>query len=248
MMTPDYGVYHNVKTPTWRIFTYTYLGFFIASITGHFLGAIFAASATNDPAWEAGFDNGNSVGGLINAVLAPAGGFGKFLTVLLALTIPSACAPTMYTFGMSFMTIGPFFAKVPRYVFAIVSEAILIPVAIIGAKKFYVTFVNVISIIGYWSTVFAVIILLEHFVFRKNNFGLYDIADWDKPRKLPIGAAALIAFFSAFGIIVPCMSQTAYVGPIANAGAGDIGILAGSAVALIVYLALRSLERSWYQR
>lgn len=93
----------------WRIFIYTYLGFFIASvggspffllwvrshqlfqITGHFLGAIFAASATNDPTWEAGFDHGNSVGGLINAVLAPAGGFGNFLTVLLALTIPSAC-------------------------------------------------------------------------------------------------------------------------------------------------------------
>lgn len=44
------------------------------------------------------------------------------------------------------------------------------------------------------------------------------------------------------------MSQTAYVGPVANAGAGDIGILTGSAVTFIVYLALRSLEQSLYRR
>ncbi|CAL1708619.1 unnamed protein product [Somion occarium] len=233
MLTPDYGVYHSEKASTMRIFTYTYLGFFIASFTGHSLGAAFAASANNVPAWNAGFDNGNNVGGLMNAVLAPLGGFGKFLTVLVALSVPSACAPTMYSFGMSFMTIGSVFAKVPRYVFMGVSEAILIPVAIIGAKRFYVTFVNVISIIGYWSTVFAVIVLVEHFLFRKNDFSRYNVTDWNQPRRLPIGLAALLAFCAGFGIIVPCMSQTAYVGPIANAGAGDIGILTGSAVAFI---------------
>lgn len=75
------------------------------------------------PAWDAGFDNGSNVGGLVEAVLSPLGGFGKFLTVLLALTVPSACAPTMYTFGSSFMTIGTYFAMVPRYIFVIVSEA-----------------------------------------------------------------------------------------------------------------------------
>ena len=108
---------------------------------------------------------------------------------------------------------------------------------------------NISGVIGYWSTVFAVIVLMEHFIFRKNNFDFYNVAEtWNEPRKLPIGAAALIAFFAAFGIIVPCMSQTAYVGPIANAGAGDIGILTGSAVVFIVYLALRSLERSLSRR
>ena len=76
--------------------------------------------------WATGFQNGNNVGGLIEAVLSPAGGFGKFLTVLVALSIPSACAPTMYTFGSSFMTIGTFFAKVPRYVYTLVSEAMYV--------------------------------------------------------------------------------------------------------------------------
>ncbi|THG92942.1 hypothetical protein EW026_g8143 [Hermanssonia centrifuga] len=247
-MTPDAGVYHSKKASSLRIFLYTYIGLFIASITVHFLGVIFAASAPNVPTWEAGFDNGNNIGGLINAILSPLGGFGKFLTALLALSIPSACAPTMYIFGSSFMTIGSFFAKVPRYVYVIISEAILIPVAIVGATQFYATFVDVLSLIGYWSSAFAVIVLVEHFVFRKNDFSSYKMEDWNQPRRLPVGLAAVLAFFCAFGIIIPSMSQVWYTGPIAKAGTGDIGIPAGCAVAFVVCLVLRSIEKSWTGR
>ena len=87
------------------------------------LGAAFAAAAPAVPSWNAGFDNGNNVGGLFSAVLSPAGGFGKFMTALCALTIPSACAPTMYTFSSSLMTISYYFARIPRYVYALVSAA-----------------------------------------------------------------------------------------------------------------------------
>ncbi|KAI0944997.1 hypothetical protein AcV7_001649 [Taiwanofungus camphoratus] len=244
-MTPDYGVYHTPKASSTRIFAYTYAGFFIASITAHMLGAAFAASAAFDPVWATGFDNGNNVGGLIEAVLSPAGGFGKFLTVVVALSIPSACAPTMYTFASSFMSISYYFAKVPRYVFTIISEAILIPVAIVGATHFYSTFTDVLSIIGYWSTVFAVVVLAEHLVFRKNDFSTYEIGDWDQPRRLPVGIAATLAFLCAFGIIIPCMSQAWYVGPIAKAGSGDIGIIVGASVAFILYPVFRILEKTF---
>ena len=110
------------------------------------IGAVFAAAAPGIPSWSTGFQEGNNVGGLLAAVLAPAGGFGKFLLVLLALSTSSACAPTIYTFGKSnaasetfyyhstlivpfhlvgnsFMAIAPFFARVPRYVFTVVSTA-----------------------------------------------------------------------------------------------------------------------------
>ena len=70
------------------------------------LGAAFAAAAPAVPSWTAGFDDGNNLGGLISAILAPTGGFGKFLVVLLSLSVPSACAPTMYTFGSSFTLVN----------------------------------------------------------------------------------------------------------------------------------------------
>ncbi|GLB39366.1 putative permease for cytosine/purines, uracil, thiamine, allantoin [Lyophyllum shimeji] len=247
-MTPDYGVYHNAKASSLRIFTYTYLGFFFASIVGHMLGAAFAAMAPAVPSWQAGFKDGSNVGGLIAAVLSPAGGFGKFLMVLISLSIPSACAPTMYTFGTSFMSVAPLFARVPRYVFAIISAAILIPIAIVGATRFYGTLVNVLSIIGYWSTAFAAIVLTEHFFIRRGDFLRYSIEDWDKARRLPPGIAAVVSFAGAFGIIVPSMSQVWYVGPIARAGTGDIGVFTGFTVAAVLYMVLRPLEQRLFQR
>ena len=228
------------------------------------LGATFAAAAPFVPEWQEGFDNGNNVGGLVQAVLAPAGGFGKFLTVLIALFIPSACAPTMYTFASSFMTIHAWFARIPRYVYTVISEAMyavllshwaldrrthhaccrLIPVAIVGATHFYTTFVNILNVIGYWSTVFAAIVLVEHFVFRKNDWTRYDLSQWNKPGGLPLGVAAIFAFLCACGLIVPCMSQVWYVGPFANAGSGDIGVIVGFFLAALLYPVYRAIERA----
>lgn len=68
------------------------------------IGATFAAAAPGIPSWSTGFQEGNNMGGLLAAVLAPAGGFGKFLLVLIALSTSAACAPTMYTFGESNVT------------------------------------------------------------------------------------------------------------------------------------------------
>ena len=67
----------------------------------HMLGAAFACAAPGIDSWQAGFEEGSNVGGLLAAVLAPSGGFGNFLLVLIALSTSCACAPTMYTFGVS---------------------------------------------------------------------------------------------------------------------------------------------------
>ncbi|KAF9057204.1 hypothetical protein BJ165DRAFT_1411590 [Panaeolus papilionaceus] len=242
-LTPDYGVYHDKDASSLKVFSYVYLGFFTPSIAWHMIGAAFAAAAPGIPSWQSGFEDGNNVGGLLAAALSPTKGFGKFLMVLIALSTSCACAPTMYTFGISFMAMGPFFRKVPRYVFAIISEAILIPVAIIGAKKFYATLVDILSAIGYWSTIFAAIVLIEHFVFRRGDFGTYKVVDWNNSRNLPLGVAAVIAFLAAFGAVVPCISQTWYQGPIAHAGTGDIGIIMGGVVGSLMYLVLRWIEK-----
>ncbi|KZT70408.1 hypothetical protein DAEQUDRAFT_782651 [Daedalea quercina L-15889] len=248
-MTPDYGVYHLESASRLRVFLYAYAGFLIASITGHMLGAAFAAVALSgtNPVWQAGFDDGNNVGGLFEAILSPTGGFGKFMTALCALTIPSACAPTVYTFSSSLMTVSYFFAKVPRYIYAIIATAILIGVGIVCAQRFYTTFTDVMSLIGYWSVVYGVMILVEHYVFRKDDFAAYDLNAWNQPRRLPLGVAATLSFLCAFGIIIPCMDQAWYVGPIAKAGSGDIGIIVGSCIICILYPCFRAIERTMWR-
>jgi purine-cytosine permease-like protein len=54
------------------------------------------AATTVNTDWATAYANG-SVGGLIGAVLAPAGGFGKFCLVLLAFSIVANNIPNNYS-------------------------------------------------------------------------------------------------------------------------------------------------------
>lgn len=202
------------------------------------------------PAWNAGFDDSSSVGGLLHSVLLPTGAFGEILTALAALSISSACAPTIYTFSNSFMAIATWFAVVPRWVYILISERILIPVAIVGAKRFYTTFVDILNIVGYWSSVFSAIILTEHMLFRRASFSedQYPITTWASYDFLPSGIPAVVAFVCACGALVPFMSQAWYVGPVARQGGGDVGVFVGFVVGAITYALARSFEKILYKR
>jgi len=84
------------------------------------LGAALAAAAPGVPAWQAGFEGGSNIGGLLSAILEPTGTFGKILLATVALTISCASAPTMYTFGSCCFT-----PAAPHFLF--VSAPSLIP-------------------------------------------------------------------------------------------------------------------------
>ncbi|KAH7882405.1 cytosine-purine permease, partial [Phlebopus sp. FC_14] len=243
-ITADYGIYHSPAASSVRIFVYTYLGFLIPSITTHVLGVAFAAAAPSVPVWNAGFQDSTSVGGLFYGVLTPTGGFGKFLTVLVALSTPSACAPTMYSFSTSFMAIASWFSLVPRWVYIILSEVVLIPVAIVGAKKFYTTFVDILSLVGYWTAIFSAIVFTDHVLFRRSfSEQAYPTSIWDSPDLLPRSIPAVLAFLCAFGALIPFMSQAWYVGPVAMDGTGDCGVYVGFVVAVLCYACLREIEK-----
>ncbi|KAH9934224.1 uncharacterized protein B0H18DRAFT_980091 [Fomitopsis serialis] len=249
-ISADYGVYHDHTASSWRIFIYTYLGFVVSSMPVQLIGASLAATAVYMPSWRAGLGNGNNIGGLIAAVLEPAGGFGKFLLVPLSLTAPSQCAPSMYTVCTSFMTIGRVFQRLPRFVVAILSTVILIPVAIVGSTRFYATFASILSFIGYWLAPFFAIVLVEHFFYRKGRWSSYDVFEaWDQPGhpNLPRGYAAVFTFVVAIGVIVLSMEQDWWTGPIAAAGTGDVGMLLGFVVSIPVYFYARWAEKRWIE-
>ena len=105
----------------------------------------------------------------------------------------------------------------------------LIPVAIVGAKTFYNTLVDVLDIIGYWSAAFAAIVLVEHFLYRRSfTEAAYSTPThaWASPSALPSSIPALVAFACAVGALVPFMSQVWWEGPVARRGTGDLGIYA----------------------
>lgn len=139
----------------------------------------------------------------------------------------------------------------------------LIPISIVGATRFYDTFVDIISglhtklqndlslrhllpgIIGYWSASFAAIVMADHTIVRRGRWSSYNISDWNSPRRLPLGVAAVLAFLGSIAIIVPCMSQVWYEGPIARAGTGDISMYTGFILGALLYVPLRYVEIEW---
>ncbi|KAG6872097.1 hypothetical protein C0995_013021 [Termitomyces sp. Mi166 len=239
-MSSDFTTYFHPKVSSWRIFTYSYLGFLLPIVTLQCLGAAVAVAAPLVPHWEAGYTGGN-VGGLLEAMLHPAKGFGKFLTVLLSLSVAGNLAATFYSFSLNIQVFVPPLVLVPRYVFSILATVLVIPLAIVGATRFYDALTDFLGLIGYWASVFVAILLVEHFIFRKNDPNNYDVKQWNLSRRLPSGIAAVAAGVMSFGLVVPSMDQVWFVGPFAKT-TGDIGFEVAFALGVVLYIPFRALE------
>jgi purine-cytosine permease-like protein len=63
--------------------------------------------------------------------------------------------------GLSISVVGIWLAKVPRLIWPIVITAIYIPIAIAGANSFSSSLENFMNVLGYWLSIFVVVVLLE---------------------------------------------------------------------------------------
>jgi purine-cytosine permease-like protein len=84
--------------------------------------------------------------------------------------------------------------------------------------------------------------MMAEFVwFRKMDYATYDHSIWNVGKKLPMGIAAISAGICSFGLVVPCMEEAWYTGPIAKT-TGDIGFEVAFVVSGILYVPFRTLE------
>ncbi|PPQ80372.1 hypothetical protein CVT26_008273 [Gymnopilus dilepis] len=256
----DYGAYLQPKGSSWKVFTYAYLGLFLPNVwrlslhtvvfqsdDSLFLqifvqsfGVAVAIAATTIPSWNDGFAGGN-VGGLIEAIYQPLGNFGKFLTVIMSLSVAPNLVSIFYSASLNYQVIVPRLFVVPRYIFTLLTAAIVLPLAIVGAHRFDAAITNFLGLIGYWASAYVIILLIEHFYFRSNKFSNYDLDIWNDPKRLPWGLAALGAGVLSFALVIPCMSQVWFTGPLAKK-TGDLGFEVALVLSGILYPPLRWLE------
>ncbi|KAK1474706.1 purine-cytosine permease FCY21 [Colletotrichum cuscutae] len=163
-----------------------------------------------------------SVDGIINARNTPLGGFGKF-------------------------SLHPILSRLPRYLYSLVIVAIIVLISIVASSNFYNSLPNFLSVVGYWTASYTSITLTEHFRFRRGRYSAYNISDWDNPKALPLGFAALASLCCSFRLIVPSMDTAWYTGPIA-VRTGDIGMQLGIALGSLTYIVLRGAESQWKGR
>ncbi|KAF9235053.1 permease for cytosine/purines, uracil, thiamine, allantoin-domain-containing protein [Melanogaster broomeanus] len=242
----DYNVRLPADTSPWRVFILTFFGLYLPICFTAILGA--ALVTITDPAYVAAFGEGGNTGGLVSQVLSPWGGGGKFLLVFLALSVIANNIPNTYSTGLSIQALGRPFAIIPRFFWVFLSFVAYTVAGVAGREHFSAILSNFLAILSYWTAFFIVIVAEEHFLFRRvgGALGGYNLADWDKPTKLPLGIAGILA--ACFGVVgaVVGMAQVWYIGPIGKlAGAeygADLGFELAAVFAAVTYPPLRWLE------
>ncbi|VUC24387.1 unnamed protein product [Clonostachys rosea] len=241
----DLTTYFDPNVSSWRVFAYSYTGLALPTILLMAFGAAIAGALPNVPAWEKGYDE-TLVGGILAAMLASAGNFGKFVVALLSLTLLGNTAGTMYAITLNFQALFPWLIKVPRYIFALIVTAIVIPIAVRAVSdNFFVSLENFVALIGYWSASFFGIVAMEHVFFRRRHGRsweeAYDHAIWSDASRLPWGIAAISSGILSFGLVIPSMAQVWWTGPIAQT-TGDLGFEFAFILSALFYIPLRALE------
>lgn len=227
-LAADYNVRQPEETPAVRVFWLTFLGVVVPCIVLEIFGMALTTAYKNL--------NG---GDLLVAVLKPLGGFGSFLLVLLALSIVANNVPNAYSLGLSIQVLGKSFQRVSRAIWTLFGALIYMLIAIPAVDNFDTTLTNFLLIIAYWLGPWSVILLEEHFLFRRER---YNVEDWNTPGKLPVGWAALVSM--ALGLVGVYLGayQELLIGPVAKQLGMDIGFELGVAFAGIAYFFLRRIE------
>src|SRR6266852_3061494 len=235
----DYNVNQPENTSPRRVFWLTFLGVFVPCVLLETLGMAFTS-------WKA-----LGGGDLLAAVASPLGGFGTFLVVLLALSVIANNIPNDYSLGLSMQVLGKAFQRVKRYVWTLIGAVVYVAIALPVASNFNQTLTSFLLLIAYWLGPWAIILIIEHFVFRH---GRYNVDDWNTPSRLPIGWAAVVSMaigligaalgfaqvFTINGVTTPI---TGPIGGLINKPYGmDVGFELGLVLAAISYLILRRIE------
>ena len=230
----DYNVNQPEETSSQRIFWLTFLGVFLPCVLLEILGLALSTVPML---------KGKIGGELFAGAVSPLGGFGTLILMLLALSVVANNIPNDYSLALSIQLLGRFFGRINRAVWTLIGAGIYVAIAITAAHNFNETLTDFLLLISYWLGPWSIVLILEHFVFRR---GHYNVNDWNNPSRLPIGWAAMLSMlFGLFGVYLG-VAQVYSVGALAyflNPPHGiDIGFELGILFAGIAYFFLRNIE------
>ena len=242
----DYYVYYPVSTPKYLIFAITTLGLSIAIIFTDLIGVALGTGVASAPTGTWANAYATSGGALLVEAFAPAGGWGKFCAVLLALGVVSNAVMGTYSAAIDCQILGRWAQRVPRYCWVIILAIIELVCALAGRNQLYIIFTNFLALMAYWLMIMLCIFAEEQVLFKGRRL---DWEAWDDRKRLPVGFAALSAFLLGWLGAVLGMAQIYFVGPLAVlSGYADVGMWIGCGLTLISFPPLRWLELKRYNR
>ncbi|HZS94570.1 MAG TPA: cytosine permease [Chloroflexota bacterium] len=225
----DYSTYLPEDTSPASVFWWTFVGEFLACLLLEAFGVVLSSWMPNTFGTDLLVGNVKSLGS-----------FGSLLLLLIVASVVSNNIPNDYSLGLTSQVLGEWWRSIPRWMLTLAGAIVYTTVALILGSHVEETLTNFLLLMAYWLGPWSVILLIEHFRFRK---GVYNVQDWDTPSKLPLGWAAVVSFIIGLVGVVLGANQVYFEGPVARAFGGmDLGFELGVVFALIAYLALRPRE------
>ena len=239
----DYTRRQPATTPASKVFLYAFLGVTIPCIVLEVLGVLMT---TVGKGLDLVFSN-QPPGPVFQNALGNAP-FAGLVIGLLAFSTIANNVPNDYSFALSTQVMG---LHVRRWMLTIFGAVVYVVLALALAQHFLTNLQDFLLIIAYWLGAWNAIILIENWL-RKGN---YPSADYDQPKKLPLGWAAVVSMLIGLVGAVVGMSQTLYTGPVAHLltnsymaknqlSPADVGFPLAIILAAVAYFVLRRIELS----
>ncbi|ODQ59301.1 hypothetical protein WICANDRAFT_84897 [Wickerhamomyces anomalus NRRL Y-366-8] len=243
-ITSDYYILFPESTPSYQVFFLTFFGILIPTTFVGVLGSILSVLSVVDSGYEEAYAI-NGMGGLLHQGFSRWNGFGKFCAVVLLLSLIANNIINTYSAAFSLQLTAVWFAKIPRWLWAIIVTAVYLVCALVGRDHFSTILGNFLPMIGYWISMYFIMLLEENVVFRKFFLHLYTkefpskdekVAStssqvpvglrgkkqnynwdaWNNYQVLTHGYAAIFAFLCGVVGAVIGMAQVYYIGVVAK--------------------------------
>lgn len=160
----DFMVYLNPDlTSSWKVLIATWTGLIASFSFCYILGIGLASGIGHDDALTTA---GSGTGALIVAGYHGLGAFGGFCSILAACGLIANTIGPAYSSGIIWQILGRYPARIPRWIWTIVTTIIYTGLALLGHDDLAEIIQNFLALMGYWvaivsiNTVFAYLYLL----------------------------------------------------------------------------------------
>lgn len=171
-ITADYYILFPEDTPHYQVFLLTLAGTLIPTTFVGILGLTLASIAKSYQPYGEEYDT-HGMGGLLWAGFSRWNGFGKFLVVVLILSLISNNIINTYSAAFGIQLSAVWAARVPRWFWCIVCTIIYLVCALVGRNHFATILGNFLPMIGYWISMYFILLFEENVIFRRYFLHLY---------------------------------------------------------------------------
>lgn len=178
-VTSDYFIEFPETMSLWASGLLTFICILIPTT---FVGVVSILVATGAMTHANLMDGYNAYGngGLLNAAFAKWHGGGKFLLIMLFISLVSNNIINVYSISLSSQIWwGKNFNRVPRWSLVLLSAIIYFVCAIAGRDKLAPILNNFLPIIGYWCIIYITILLEENLIFRRRKLQPREVGNDD---------------------------------------------------------------------